>query len=372
MDFTRIVTYTDAFSILNANGSLLQTYDTINLLNPLQFTQRTDIPNTKKTTVTGAPSNRAGIYVQDLISVAKKLKLFVGARYSYQSTIQTTIDSMATNTRPAVTAKGATPTVDYRVISPKAGLIFQPTGSSSFYISYANNFTTNTGIDVYANLLAASIIDQYELGIKQSFLEGRISAGLSVYKIINSNLAQQAQYKADGVTPNTDANVKRLSGETTSDGLEAGVNGTLSDNIYFITGYGYNFIRFTHTSGTKGANIEGEQLVNAPTHTANASVFYQFDHTLLKGCKLGLSGFYTGKRFGGYNNIIGQTVLGSRMVSLSDFTTLDITAGYTCKKLSVMCKLSNIFNSLNYLIHDNYSITPIAPRQLFVTMGYRF
>lgn len=370
-DFTNITTHTDAFKITTSTGAILKTYDTINLLNPSQYIQRTDIPNAIKTAITTAPSNRVGVYFQDLISITNQLKLFVGLRYTYQATVQTTIDSMATSTRPAITINGTTPTATYNVLSPKLGLVYQPAQNTSLFISYANNFTTNTGADVYGNLLPASIINQYEAGIKNNFLNGKINTTISIYKIINSNLAQQAQYKADGVTPNTDATIKTLNGETTSDGIEVGVNATLSKNLYFITGYSYNYIRYTHTKGNKGSNIEGEQLVNAPNSTANASIFYTLSSGKLKNFKIGATGFYTGTRFGGYNNTIGQTIVGSRMIALSDFTTVDLSAGYTYKKITLQFKLSNIFNALSYLVHDNYSVTPIAPRSLTATISYK-
>ncbi|WP_190242297.1 TonB-dependent receptor domain-containing protein, partial [Bradyrhizobium algeriense] len=153
------------------------------------------------------------------------------------ATVQTTIDSMPTSTRPAAIVKGTTPTTTYNVLSPKAGIVYQPSQNTSLFVSYANNFTTNSGTDVYGNLLPASIINQYEAGVKNSFLNGRINTTVSIYRILNSNLAQQAQYKADGVTLNTDATVKTLSGETTSDGIELGINAMLSQNLYFITGY---------------------------------------------------------------------------------------------------------------------------------------
>jgi iron complex outermembrane receptor protein len=162
-----------------------------------------------------------------------------------------------------------------------------------------------------------------------------------------------------------------MSGETTSDGLEVGINGTIGSNLYFITGYGYNYIRFTHTPGTKGSNIEGERLVNAPAHTGNATLFYTFNK-VLKGLKLGATGFYTGARLGGYNNTVGQSISRSRIVPLTGFTTIDLSAGYTYNSWSLQFKLSNLFNALNYLVHDNYSITPIAPRQLMMTASYRF
>jgi iron complex outermembrane receptor protein len=371
-DYTRVTTYTDAYAIYNSNGSALKTYDTINLLNPAQYVQRSDVPSALKTTETTAPSSRSGVFVQDLIRLTSELKLFAGVRYSHQATIQTSIDSAATATRPASSARGTTPTTTYNVFSPKAGLVYQPTANTSVYLSYSNSFTTNTGVDVNGNLLPASIIDQYEAGVKNSLLGGKITANASIYRIVNSNLAQQAPYLADGTTPNTNTNIKTLSGETTSDGVEVGINGNLSKNFYFITGYSYNNTRFTHSAGNKGSNLDGEKLVNAPSATANASLFYVFDNPALKGFKIGATVFYTGSRFGGYNNTVGQAILGSRMVALTGFTTVDLSAGYSYHQLSLQCKLSNLFNTLNYLIHDNYSITPIAPRALLVTAAYKF
>jgi iron complex outermembrane receptor protein len=74
----------------------------------------------------------------------------------------------------------------------------------------------------------------------------------------------------------------------------------------------------------------------------------------------------------GYNNTVGQTQAYSRMVPVGGFTTLDLTAGYTYKKISLLASVTNITNTMNYLIHDNYSITPIAPRQLLTTLAYKF
>ena len=371
-DYTHIVTNSDAFNILKSNGTILKVYDTINFLNPNQFIQNNYIPNSFKTNTTIAPSTRAGIYLQNLLSLNTNFKMFFGLRYSYQATIQTTIDSTATSARPGISIKGPTPTTEYKVMTPKAGLVYQPNNNASYYLSYANNFTTNTGTDIYGNLLPASVMDQYEIGAKYNLFQGRISTNLAIYKIINSHLAQQAPFKADGVTTNTDATVKTLNGETTSNGIEIGINGNISKELYFITGYSYNSLKFTNTKGNKGSNIEGEELVNAPNHTANASLFYTINNESIKGLKLGLTGFYTGKRYGGYQNIVGQSILGSRLIPLSDYSTIDASIAYTFKKTTTQFKLSNIFNTLNYLIHDNYSINPIAPRQIQVNLNYQF
>ena len=74
--------------------------------------------------------------------------------------------------------------------------------------------------------------------MKNTFFDGKIAANISVYKIINHNLAVLSPYTADGVTLNTDATLKKFSGQTTSNGVEIDITGTISKNLYF-----YNRIR---------------------------------------------------------------------------------------------------------------------------------
>jgi len=365
-DFTRVTTQTDAFTPFS-NGNVVTTYDKINILDPSLYTRRNDIPDAAVATVTKAPSNRSGIYTQDFISLTNKIKLLAGLRWSYQETIQTNIFTTATQTSSAGTAA----TAYNSAFSPKLAIVFQPAKTTSLFVSYSNNFTINTGTDIYSQQLKPSIIDQYELGVKNNFFHDKLSANLSIYIIINSNLAQQAEFKADG-TPNSDATVKELRGQTTSDGLELDLNGAIAKNFYFIAGYGYNKMRFTKTSGAKGSNIEGEQLVINPNHAANLTTFYTFTKTSLSGLKIGIAGFYMGKRLGGYNNTVGQSQPGSRLIPLTGFATFDLSAGYGIGNFSLLCKLSNLFNTVNYLVHDNYSIAPIAPRQMTATIGYKF
>ncbi|NNU34474.1 TonB-dependent receptor [Mucilaginibacter sp. S1162] len=158
-------------------------------------------------------------------------------------------------------------------------------------------FRVNSGTDIYTGRgLKPSIVDQYEAGIKNEFLDGKLSANFSIYRIINNDLAVTAPFLADGATPNSDATKKQFNGQTTSDGLEVDVNGYLSPNLYFIVGYAYNFMRYTKTSGLKGSSIEGEQIVINPRNTANASIFYTFSANTLRGFKVGASAFYTGSR----------------------------------------------------------------------------
>jgi iron complex outermembrane receptor protein len=69
---------------------------------------------------------------------------------------------------------------------------------------------------------------------------------------------------------------------------------------------------------------------------------------------------------------MGQAQAYSRLIPVSSFTTVDISAGYRFKNLSVLAKISNLTNTFNYYVHENYSVNPIPPRQLVATLSYKF
>ena len=392
-DALRIVTNTGAaFAYTQLDGTLVPVtrgttnykYDDINIIDRSKFAERTDglFYNTGTNAV--ATSYRFGGYVQDLITIVPMLKVLGGVRYSYQNVLQ----PITTNTLTGAETLGTADKAD-RAWSPKGAVIFQPLTTLSFYASYANNFITNAGLlSTSLEPLRPSYVDQYEAGVKTELFGSRLFANAAVYRYRNSNLAQATNILADG-TLTTLTTVRELTGQTTSDGVDLDISGSFSTNFYFNAGYAYNYARYTHTTGAVGTPIEGERLTSNPAHTVNASIFYTFDRPSLRGLKLGASAFYTGQRLGGNNNavlnpITLQPTLAngnpnpayvpyySRTISLSGFTTIDLSAGYTYQRFSILAKVSNITNALSYLVHDRYSINPIPPRQFLTTVGYRF
>jgi len=274
-----------------------------------------------------------------------------------------------TDFKKDTTTKGA-PKAD-KAFSPRFGIVYKIFTNTAVFASYSNSFSVNKGTDVFGNALAPSFIDQYELGIKNDFINGALSINLTAYRIINNNLAQTAAFAADGITPNNNTAFQELTGQTTSDGIELDISGHPLKGLDIIAGYSYNNMRYTKTPDTKGSYVEGERLVGTPASTANGSAFYSFDKKL-KGFKIGASVFYTGDRFAGWNNTKGQAQNYSRLIPVSGFTTIDISAGYSFKNISLLAKVSNIANTFNYYVHENYSINPIAPRQFIGTIRYRF
>ncbi|MEJ7735947.1 MAG: TonB-dependent receptor [Chitinophagaceae bacterium] len=341
-------------------------YDTINILNINRYKPRTDIPEASRIRVVKTPVVRMGAYVQDLVNLSAKFKLLAGVRWSYQESEPAKITNLVTH----VQTKGVSK-VD-KAFSPRIGLIYKPIPMTALFSSYANSFSVNSGTDVSGNALAPSIIDQFEIGVKNDFFKGMLSANLTFYRIINNNLAQTARFTSDGITPNNNTNVKELTGQTTSDGFELDLTSRPVNCLDIMAGYSYNYMRYSKTPDAKGNYIEGERLVNTPAHTANASMFYTFGSGKIKGLKIGAAAFYVGDRFGGWNNTIRQVQQYSRLIAVPGFSTMDISAGYTFRKVSVLAKVSNLTNTFNYYVHENYSINPIAPRQVIGTLSYRF
>ncbi len=341
------------------------TYDTINILDLTKYPQRTDIPAAFKIKVVNTPTKRFGAYMQDLVSITEKLKFLMGVRWSYQEARPAITTDLVTNAE----TRGASKTD--KAFSPRLGLVYRPLNTTSIFASYANSFSVNTGTDIVGNTLAPSIIDQFEAGIKNDFLNGLFSANLTVYRIINNNLAQTAQFTASGA-PNNNTSLRELTGQTTSDGVELDLAGHPVSGLDVMAGYSFNYMRYTKTPDAKGNYVEGERLVNTPAHTANASIFYVFKNSGLKGLKIGAAAFYTGERFGGWNNTIGQAQNYSRLIPVAGFSTVDLSVGYTFNKISLLAKLSNVTNTYNYYVHENYSINPIPPRQFIATASYRF
>ncbi|WP_241558486.1 TonB-dependent receptor [Paracnuella aquatica] len=341
-------------------------YDSINILDASKYVRRTDIPAAERIRSVDIPMNRYGVYVQDLIQVSSKFNVLAGLRYTY---VQTK-GADSTNLLTGKQSRGKDKTD--KAFSPRLGLVYKPTETTSIFASYANSFNTNTGVDVDGNTLKPSIIDQYEVGVKNDFFGGRLSANITAYRIVNNNLSQTAPFLKDGVTPNNNTAIKALTGQTTSDGVELDLTGQPMVGLSLMAGYSYNYMRYTKTPNAKGNYVEGERLVNTPAHTANASAFYTLHTTALKGLKLGATANYVGNRFGGWNNTKEQTQTYSRLMEVDGFATIDLSAGYTYKKMSVLAKVSNLTNTYSYYMHENYSINPIPPRQFVATVAYRF
>ena len=380
----------------NPNGTKALTTEAtaINLFNYDYSTQSLTSPySTRRTQLATTDTQRFGVYAQDLISITDYVKVLAGLRWSWQESEVTTskevigkvngVDTITT-TLDNATATTGTKNLN-RAYSPKAGLVIQPNKDLSLFASYSNSFTPNSGTTVDLQPLDPSIIDQFEVGIKKDFWKGILSTNVTAYQISNNNLAQTVLFAADGVTPNVNTNLKELVGGTKGKGIEIDVTAKPTLGLNIIAGYSFNETKISKSSGTSGSLVIGDILARTPKHTANLSFFYKLPGGVLKGLTFGAIGNYIGDRTGGWNDRYVWTenkpvtapktysvTIEDRDIPLEGYTTIDVSAGYEWKKFSVLCKLSNVTNELNYTVHENYSVNPIAPRQVLTSLKYKF
>ncbi|MFA7273808.1 MAG: TonB-dependent receptor [Crocinitomicaceae bacterium] len=345
----------DQYATNTLSYNRLSNYDTVNVFNIETNRQRNDIPNLTENTLTRTPQKRAGVYVQDLLCLSKKVKVLLGARYSYLES-RSNVYSYSDETT-------SYSTVFSNAFSPKIGLVYQPIERMSIFGSYSNSFTPNTGSDIKGNALKPSIVDQYEVGVKNDFFKGKLSLNATVYQIVNTNVAQMVLDNG-----NNNANIKELSGEITSNGLEIDASAKPFSGMTLLAGYSLNETKYSKST----LYGDGAKLLYQPKNTANASVYYEISkHKLFRGFNFGLSYLYFGKRNAGRLTRINVPNDDRKPIPLPEYSTLDASLGYSKDAFAIRVKVSNIFNALSYNVHDDNSVNPIAPRLFTATLSIK-
>lgn len=347
-DFEKFTTTTNAY--VNYVG-----YDVINIFNSYVPSNEPSIPDLQKNTDTKNPVERYGIYAQDLMSLTKHIKLLAGLRYTNISSNSTTYkysDSTTTSTENKDEA-----------ISPKFGLVIQPTENHTIFTSYSNSFALNTGVDVEGNALKPSIIDQIEVGVKNKFFNNKLNVQITAYQIKNSNLAQVSL--ANG---NSNSNVKELAGETVSKGLELDVVYHPFKSLKVFSGYSFNESKYTKSN----IYIVGSELRYNPKHTANISLNYEFLRGTLKDLQIGLITTYFGDRYAGRSTRLTVNNDSYKLIALNNYSLVDLTIAYSIRRFNLKAKVANVFDAENYNVHDDNSLNPIIPRNYNFSLTYNF
>ncbi|AZB10048.1 TonB-dependent receptor [Chryseobacterium sp. G0162] len=350
------------------------------------------MPNSTLSTRNRINTRRIGIYAQDFISITKQLKVIAGLRWSYVENMPTLTTRFTLNDKIAV----ANSSTSDNALSPKVGLVYAPNDNLSVFATYTNSFASNAGYtsDQFGTVntnqsttqvqnqlnnlskqsIKPSTVDQYEIGIKKNFWNNALAVNLTAYQIMYNNYYQTYWFASSSngaPITSTDTNLKEFAGNMRSRGVELDITGNPTENLSIIGGFSYNNSVYIDTPD-KGY-VENQRLVRTPATTANASVFYKFTN-YVKGLKIGAGVYYIGDRIAGWNdtkstNSSRNNV--SRMFDLKDYTTVSVSIGYEWQKFSIQGRVGNLFDVVNYNVHENYSVNPITPRNYYFTLTYK-
>jgi iron complex outermembrane recepter protein len=258
-------------------------------------------------------SDTIGVYAQDLISIGEQVKIIVGGRY----------DWLFTDTEDRITNTSSND--DNNAFAPRAGIVYQPIEPVSLYGSWSRSFEPQSGTDREGNPYVPITGNQFEVGVKTEFLDGKLAATLAAYQITRQNDLQ-----TDPINPNFSIQI----GEQRSRGIELELSGEPLPGWQLIAGYGYVDAKVTEDT----TGIEGNRRENQPQHLANLWTVYEIQQGGLEGLGLGAGFFYTGDRFGDAGNTY----------TLSDYWLANALIYYRRNNWRVQLNAENLFDATYY------------------------
>lgn len=145
-------------------------------------------------------------------------------------------------------------------VSPYVGLTYNFTPAYTGYMSYTSIFRPQTGIDKDTNQALKPIEGKsYEMGVKSSWLDDRLTGTLSVFKTEQNNYPLRS---SDG----NPLNRKVPTSDLESQGVEVGLSGQITDNVNLSFGYAQFSI--------KDIKNGGEARTYNPNQTLNLLTTY--------------------------------------------------------------------------------------------------
>jgi iron complex outermembrane receptor protein len=228
-----------------------------------------------------------GLYLQDLISINQQWQVMLGGRYDKQN------------------KEGA----NNESLLPKAGLLYHPSDSTTFYASYSEGFepqsseTINDDEDLnYGMEIDAMTSTQYEVGAKWQLFDDRLLLTTAIFDITKSGVL---------VTEYNDNDTYQTSqvGEQRHKGFEIAAQGAITDKL-FVMASTMNL----DAAYDNDEEFTGKTPVDAPEWSASIWSRYELTENLA----INAGAFYEGERFADNNNTIIKDA----------YTRVDIGATY--------------------------------------------
>ncbi|WP_149243030.1 TonB-dependent receptor [Dyadobacter sp. 32] len=290
--------------------------------------------------------NTVAGYLQDQIEFTSKLKALIGLRYNNYFmrylAINDSDGSALYDEKPSRTES----------FTPRAGIVFQPVESTSLYFDYNRGFIPQYSNERrFGGPFDPETSHQFEAGIKGDYLKNRLHPTLSIYQIDKKNVLT---YYEDESLPDGYGYLPLQ--QVRSKGIELGLTGNITDNLFIIANYSHNDTRITKSNEPTDL---GTTFRNVPYHLANGWLSYNATKSALKGLNLGFGVNYVGQRKASYG-------------SLPSYTTLDAVIGYKYKNYGIQVNGNNLGGKV-YAVSGNYSdYAPGMPRNFLVTLSASF
>ncbi|MDA5490863.1 TonB-dependent siderophore receptor [Yersinia kristensenii] len=282
-----------------------------------------------------------GLYMQDQISLTPKWLVTLGGRHDDVS--MSTVNNLKTTTS----------WVDKGVWTGRAGLTYLADNGLAPYISYAESFVPNSGVDSKNHTFDPSEAHQYEIGVKYQ-PDSNLLMTLAAFDITKTNVL------TNEIVNNVATGYLVAAGEVNSRGIEAETTMKLTQNLDLLASYTY-----TSTEITKSNNGDrGKQQANVPKHMASTWLSYGFHQGIFDGLQLSSGVRYVGSMYGDNANTI----------EVKNFALVDAGAKYQVNQhVAVGFNVQNLLNhSYVGTCDDATSCYPGQERTFVGSLKYSF
>jgi iron complex outermembrane receptor protein len=287
------------------------------------------------------PEQWYGVYFQDQITLWDNLHIMGGGRQDWAEVgsgfSEISLDS-ATET-----------TQNTQYFSPRVGIVYQPWLWLSLYGNYVESLgSNNSGTPAPGSgAFDPQTAQQWEVGVKTEFFDGKLSSTLAFYNLTKQNIA----------TPIPGTVYSRTVGEANSRGVEFDVSGQITEDLSLIGSYAYTDAEVTNDSG----GTEGNRLVSVPRNSGSLWAKYELNDGLLQGLNVGSGIYVRSDRMADLDNT----------AQLPGFVRWDASVGYSFKQFgSKITTQLNVYNLLDkeYYEHANSRLT-IQPGMPLTFLG---
>ncbi|MGD1904041.1 MAG: TonB-dependent siderophore receptor [Geitlerinemataceae cyanobacterium] len=253
-----------------------------------------------------------GIYIQDQVKLADNLILLAGLRFDtvYQENNDFNVLSGTTETDR-----------EESDVTPRAGIVYQPSDDLSLYASYSRSFAPNNSTTVDGNFLEAERGEQFEVGARLELLDDNLLINLALFDLEKDNVA---------IVDPDNVLFFVAGGKQRSRGIELDIIGEILPGWNIVANYAYLDTELVDDDDPN----QGNELFSAPESVANLWTTYQFQSGTLEGLLLGVGFNYVGDRFGDLENSF----------SVDDYFLTNAVIGYESDNWQAMLNFSNIFD----------------------------
>lgn len=307
--------------------------ENFNIFHPTYLTQA---PNLNYAVTADFTQNWYGLYFQDQIKFPFNIYGNVGLRY----------DNAESNNN----LNGVASVDD--AVSPRGGLLWKPLKWLSVYGSYTENFGVSNSMwnAPKQSILPPKTAQQWEVGTKTEFLEGRLAASLAYFDLTQQNTPV---YFTNNIT--------RTIGEQESRGYELEVSGEVLPGWRIINAYTHlSYANINNDTSDGGRGNTDHRMYNTPRNFGSVWNTYDFQTAALHGLKVGAGVIASSQSQGTDANNF----------QLPGYATLNLMTSYGMKvaghKMTLQLNANNLLDKTYYQGTNTGSMIGVGTPRFFM------